>query len=619
MSTLVLTLATLLLAAAAPAAARLPTALDLETFRRLPPQHNGYTPPIDTLARAIVHSVTGARTPQGRDPVLLLLAWTFEPTAWRREPLISIPNASLRRELKLDPDRSTFTYDELAKHRPLLQPIDAVRRRGPGVKLDPLEAEAAGIYERLLLLRHVFTGAALPLIPSPDSVIAPWQPIGALGTADTRQATAVQVAWASLRSAFLADDAQAFTAASEQLALALAALPAGYRPTAEQLDRELHYNRLQPYRRAWLTLLAATGLTLAATLLALSRSPRLAPLQRAVDLLALAAILLGFGLLSYGMWLRWHIAERLPAANMFESLLFVGWGAGVLAIAAAAIGACAGRARIVALTATAMAALALLLADCLPIDSFIRPVAPVLLDTIWMSLHVPVIMGSYAVLALAVLVAHAQLVLLAVWPRRPTLAAKVDGLHYWFALVGSWMLLAGIITGSMWGAASWGRYWGWDPKEVWSLVAFLAYMTILHVRIDHERIPGWAYAVAGLLAVALLIIVSGHIGRLTPLKLLAVVGTAVAAVIFVLGRGPLATALKSVVAFWLIVMTYVGVNYVLGTGLHSYGFGAGPVVRWMFLLGGIDLALMAVCSAVYILRARLAAPPPAPAATATRG
>jgi len=218
-----------------------------------------------------------------------------------------------------------------------------------------------------------------------------------------------------------------------------------------------------------------------------------------------------------------------------------------------------------------------------------------------------------------VLVAHAQLVLLAVWPRRHALAAKVDSLHYWFALVGAWMLLAGIITGSMWGAASWGRYWGWDPKEVWSLVAFLAYMAILHVRLDHERIPRWAYAVAGLLAIALLVIVSGHLGRLTPLKLLAVVGTAVAAVIFVLARGPLATALKSVVAFWLIIMTYVGVNYVLGTGLHSYGFGTGPVVRWMFLLGGIDLALMVACSAAYFLRTRLTAPPPALAASATRG
>ena len=69
-------------------------------------------------------------------------------------------------------------------------------------------------------------------------------------------------------------------------------------------------------------------------------------------------------------------------------------------------------------------------------------------------------------------------------------------------------------------------------------------------------------------------------------------------------RHPLrfATALKSVLAFWLIIMTYVGVNYVLGIGLHSYGFGTGAVARYMFRLGGTDLALVAICCVIYLIR-----------------
>ena len=82
--------------------------------------------------------------------------------------------------------------------------------------------------------------------------------------------------------------------------------------------------------------------------------------------------------------------------------------------------------------------------------------------------------------------------------------------------------------------------------------------------------------------------------------------------VFVLARGPFATALKSVLAFWLIIMTYVGVNYVLGIGLHSYGFGTGTVVRYLFLVGGIDLAPIALCSVVHLTRRRSRAPAAAP-------
>jgi cytochrome c biogenesis factor len=97
----------------------------------------------------------------------------------------------------------------------------------------------------------------------------------------------------------------------------------------------------------------------------------------------------------------------------------------------------------------------------------------------------------------------------------------------------------------VWAASSWGRYWGWDPKEVWSLVAFLAYIAILHGRFD----------------------------RLI---------------------GPFGVAALSIVAFWTILMTYIGVNFVLATGMHSYGFGGDGVVRWMLLVAaaeGLFLAL----------------------------
>jgi ABC-type transport system involved in cytochrome c biogenesis permease subunit len=109
-------------------------------------------------------------------------------------------------------------------------------------------------------------------------------------------------------------------------------------------------------------------------------------------------------------------------------------------------------------------------------------------------------------------------------------------LNYWYMFVGSILLIAGILTGSVWAASSWGRYWGWDPKEVWSLVAFLAYMAIVHGRFDR----------------------------------------------FI---GQFGVAALNVIAFQTILMTYLGVNFVLSTGLHSYGMGDSPVVTWMIVVG----------------------------------
>jgi cytochrome c biogenesis factor len=130
-------------------------------------------------------------------------------------------------------------------------------------------------------------------------------------------------------------------------------------------------------------------------------------------------------------------------------------------------------------------------------------------------------------------------------PARRDLAARWSELLYWYLHVGSILLIAGILTGSIWAASSWGRYWGWDPKEVWSLVAFLAYMAILHARMD-EQIRNFGVAAA------------------------------------------------SIAAFWTILMTYLGVNFVLASGLHSYGFGSSNLVLTLSAIAVVEIAFLAL-------------------------
>jgi len=105
-------------------------------------------------------------------------------------------------------------------------------------------------------------------------------------------------------------------------------------------------------------------------------------------------------------------------------------------------------------------------------------------------------------------------------------------------------------------------------------------------------------------ALVVMVLVVSNFTPLTAGRAAAFGGVVAAVVLFIFAKGMFATALKSVLAFWLIIMTYVGVNFVLGIGLHSYGFGTGAVVHYMYRIGGIDLGLALLCTLVYLWRRR---------------
>jgi len=568
--------------------AMLPMTVDVAPIRELVVQHDGRWPPFDTLARDLIESVTGEPFYDGHDPVLLLLAMTFDRKTWETEPLISISNAELRQELSLPSDKTVYSYRDLLMHAPLRELSNKLAMKDPKAKLNPLESKVSMLNGKLGTLQQIFNDDVIRPIPDPSDAGGRWTSVSEKPTQATTQVAGAAAAWQQLRETFLADDGNGFAAASAKFVSAVTALPAAYRPTGKLIKTELWYNQFNPYRKAWWLLVAG------AVLAALSMAVK----QKWSDAVTAVVIAAGFATLSYGIWLRWDICGHIPSSNMFESLLFLSWGMALFAIVSMILI----RQRLVLLTATSVAAIALMLSDILPIDGFIRPTTPVLLDTVWMAIHVPVIMVSYSVLALGVVIAHAQLITMAFMPSRRAWVSAIDTLHYWYIQVGSILLLTGIVTGSMWAASSWGRYWGWDPKEVWSLVALLGYLTILHVRIDTERVPKWAYGLGLAMAIGLFALVVPTLAPMSVGKLLGLGGAAVAMVVFVVAQGPFATAFKSILAFWLIIMTYVGVNYVLGIGLHSYGFGTGAVVKYMFRSGTIDLSFVMVCTVIYLLR-----------------
>ena len=462
----------------------------LDALRRLPVQHDGRAMPLDTAAREAVRNVTGSRSWNGEDPVDTVTRWLTDPRAAAAEPVVKVGSS----ELGLG-DHASF--ETIVQNQHVLQLMDEARAKAS--REEPrrgVYADAEALEARLVEMQGILQRDGLRVIPPADPT-ARWQ-------------------------------VPQFSKREELAQLAAGPRLPGW-PTVEAVDREITYNHWRPVRIAWVVLAAALALSIAAWN---GRS-------KLLDALAFVGLAAGFAVMTWGIALRWMIADRVPASNMYESLLFLAWGVGLFAVVASAFM----RNRIVILNANAMAALTMLLTDVLPMDGFIHPVPPVLAGTPWLAIHVPIIMVSYSVLALGVVIAHMQIGFTIFSPQRGELISKMYQLLYWYIFVGSILLITGILTGSIWAASSWGRYWGWDPKEVWSLVAFLAYMAILHAKVEQL------------------------IGRF-----------GVAAI--------------SVVAFQTILMTYLGVNYVLGTGLHSYGFGDSPVVKWMVIVALVEASFL---------------------------
>ncbi len=282
-------------------------------------------------------------------------------------------------------------------------------------------------------------------------------------------------------------------------------------PPEWKISLEIAYQKAHPFRWAWI-LYAAAGI-----ILLLSRNSW----ERLGYQLTWVLAGSGFLLQAAGLLSRVLIAGRPPVTNMYESVIWVAFGTILFALIFETIY----KAGSFLLGAVPVAVASLILADSQPVilDHSIHPLTPVLRDNFWLSTHVLSITLSYAAFALSLGVAHVALAQV-IAGRRPT--ATLYTYLYKTLQVGVLLLAIGTILGGVWANYSWGRFWDWDPKETWALTALLGYLFLLH-------------------------------GRISGLW------------------GGFGLAVGSVIAFMSVLMAWYGVNFVLGAGLHSYGFGTG--------------------------------------------
>ncbi|PYK82477.1 MAG: hypothetical protein DME41_09480 [Verrucomicrobia bacterium] len=504
--------------------------LDFHQFGLLAAQDGGRRKPIDTFSRETLIRITGrsryvgkaGRKWQAND---FVLSGALETHDWRTEPMVLVSLGQLKEKLGLDKTERRFSFEQLVASTEL---------------------------QRLLaLLANIMNGSALLIVPASKSETDPWvvPPEFSRYYSETQFAP-IQIELQTTATSYAQADGFNFSRAASRLRESLRALSPSIYPQERQLRLEYFYNHFEAFYRAiWFY-----GLAFVILLVAHARGG--GRLLRSVGV-SVASLAIAFHV--SGIVMRCLIAGRPPVTNMYESVIWVSFAASAFAMIFYA------RYRTVIYLVAALPAtfLALLLVHQMPIamPASIDPLVPVLRDNFWLTVHVLTITLSYAAFLLAWAFGNVMFVL---YTLQPVKTRDNAALHFWLYRImqlGVLLLAAGTILGGVWANYSWGRFWGWDPKETWALIALLCYLTALH-----GRLAGW-WAEFGLVV-------------------------------------------ASVVCFLAVLMAWYGVNFVLGKGLHSYGFGIGGET---YVAIGVVLDLLFVAFAIWRYRSSKRTPSSAPA------
>lgn len=452
--------------------------------------------PLSTLARDFTVKLCGKGSYRGLTPEQVLAGWLFYYDEWKQEPMIRIKSREARRLLGIE-----GRYARLTDFNRALRDYRSGQAGDRGVN----EAN-----EKFNLVAMLCTGSMLQLFPYRLNDTLHW-------------ASQVDVLPRELpyeQALFIGQSMNYVNELVAQRDYATLSQVLGkieqYQqkscgeayPSPLRLQAELLYNRLG-HSLLLAILLVITGA--AAFVRACRLITRGTPGSPLVRQLLLAGIALGFAYLSGLLLLRGYIAGHWPLSNGFETMQFMAWCAlGVTLLTWR-------RFILVLPFGYLVSGLAMLVAMMGESNPQITPLMPVLTSPL-LSVHVVLVMVAYTLLAFVMFNGIAGLALYR-HHRRPCEQLQVVGRILLYPAVFS--LAAGIFVGAVWANISWGRYWGWDPKEVWALITWLVYALALH--------PGS----------------------------------------LPLFRKPLFFHGFCVAAFFCVLITYFGVNFLLG-GMHSY-------------------------------------------------
>ena len=488
----------------------------------------GRTKPLYTLSHDILRKINRKNTYHGYSPMQVFMGLSTDFQNWQDEPLIKVSNRDLRKAIGITEEYASLTQlIDFEKGEYILSGMIQKVVNKPAGERDKMDKEVVKVDERVNIIMMLARGEFFRFFPIRDGTDSWGTPSQALGNALHKDDSLFISNILSLYTSALFEGINTgnYREADEYLESLInyQRKYAGYDlPSKAQVNAEFFYYKSMIFERLF-PYYATTGIIMLIILISMiirGRTGR-TPLIKIFSVL----ILVSFVFHSLGLGIRWYVSGHSPMSNGYESMLFISW---VTVLA----GLFFSRRSSLTLAATAvLASLTLMVAHLSFMDPEITNLVPVL-QSYWLTLHVSIITASYGFLGLGAILGLVNMILYALntVKNRKHILKTVDDLsviNYRTLTLGLYFLTM-VSTGASWPHRPYsGRYWGWDPKETWSLISVIVYAFVIH---------------------------SKNIKALSS--------------IFVFN-------LLSVYAFSSVLMTYFGVNYYL-SGLHSYA-GGDPV------------------------------------------
>lgn len=516
-----------------------------EKFGRLVIQDaGGRMKPINTFSSELLRKVSHSNEYKGMNPDQVFLSISQYAQFWIEIPLIYIKGGN-------DSIRKIIGVDFKAKYAPFISFFDDKGNYKLSPYLDAaykaanpnqFEKDFVETDKKVNLMESALSGRILKIFPIPNDANNKWVSSLELGEAglkgmdSTYTKSVLPLYFGSLNNASQSGDYKNADDLVESISGFQKKFGGNVRPSDDKITAEILYNKFDILQKLPYWYLFASILMLLFTIIQIFKETKVMRVLVNSMHIIIAAL---FVLHTFTLGARWFISGHAPWSNAYEAIVYVAWATMFFGLAFDI------KSKLTVAAAAFVTAIILSAAYMNWIDPEIANLQPVL-NSYWLMIHVAVIVASYGPFALGMILGFVSLLLIFFTNKKNKAKMDLNIMEITYInelalTIGLILLTIGNFLGGQWANESWGRYWGWDPKETWALISIMVYAFVIHARFVPALRGKWMFN------------------------------------------------LLSMFAFVSILFTYYGVNFHL-VGLHSYASGEAHSLNWIwYSLGTISV------------------------------
>ena len=510
----------------------------VKNFESLLIQDNGgRIKPINTVCSEYLRKISRKDKIGNQSSTQVILGMMKNPKIWSDVPMIKVSHEKLKLLLKTTESRVTFrSFFNKDGDYILKDEVEKVNSKAP-INRGKYDKDIISVDERINICFTIYNGDIFRLFPLANDSNNTWytaRESSFFSNKDSLFVSNIMLMYMnSLDRAIIDNNWSTCDSVVSYISKFQNRYGNQVMPQAYKVQLEVLYNKLNIFSNLFMYYFIVGFIFLVFLLIKIFNNKILLfPIK-----LIQGFIIFGFFFQSLGLVSRWIISGHAPWSNGYESMIYIAWATMLAGIIFSK------RSKMTLAATTIVTSLFLMVAHLNWLDPEITNLVPVL-NSYWLMIHVAIITASYGFLSLG-----AVLGLFSLWliilsnknnlDRLTNTIKELTLINEKTITIGLFMLTIGTFLGGVWANESWGRYWGWDPKETWALVSVLVYVFILHMRLIPALSGFYIFNLASLVGIS------------------------------------------------SIIMTYFGVNYYL-SGLHSYAAGDPmPIPSFVYYLIGL--------------------------------